>query len=157
MVTEAMGNLVGGRWRHASTGATLEVRDPADFRHIVGRVPAMEPGDVTEVFDAAESGARSWRATGPLERSGVLMRAATLLRERASMLTSVIVDEMGKTTAEAGVEVAKTADFFDYYASLAGCRTASCCPTTRGRGPGHRPGWNRSGSSWRSRRGTTRC
>lgn len=45
--------------------------------------------------------------------------AAGLLRERAHAIARELVCEMGKTLAEATVEVAKAADFLDYYASLA--------------------------------------
>ena len=45
-------------------------------------------------------------------------RAAALLRERKQTIASGLTREMGKTLAEASVEVDKTADFFEYYGGL---------------------------------------
>jgi alpha-ketoglutaric semialdehyde dehydrogenase len=112
-------NLVGGRWRPSSDGSVIDVRDPSDLRHIVGQVPSMTVEDVIEAYDHAERGFETWRRTNALDRGTVLAGAARLLRERQEDVAMVIVDEMGKTTAEAMVEVTKTAEFFDYYASLA--------------------------------------
>jgi aldehyde dehydrogenase (NAD+) len=97
----------------------LEVLDPADQRIVVGTVPAMSAAEVTELYDVAERGFRVWRATSAIARGLVMARAAALLRERSPMIVSDLVAEMGKSSAEAEVEVTKSADFFDYYAGLA--------------------------------------
>lgn len=98
---------------------SIEVTDPADVRRVVGRVPALSPAEVTAVYDAAERGALRWRAVNPLERADVLARAAADLRVRAGEVVADLIAEMGKTRVEAAVEVAKAADFLDYYASWA--------------------------------------
>ena len=54
-----------------------------------------------------------------LSRAAVLARCAGLIRDRAEDGAVILVRENGKTLAEARVEVAKTADFLDYYASFA--------------------------------------
>jgi aldehyde dehydrogenase (NAD+) len=48
-----------------------------------------------------------------------MTRAAALIRDRAEDGVLTLVRENGKTLAEARVEVGKTADFLDYYASFA--------------------------------------
>src|SRR6185436_1293701 len=111
--------LVGGRWRPAAANAWLQVVDPSDTRQVVAEVPAMTAGDVADSYRAAADGARLWRRTGVLERAAVLLRGAALLRERAGKIAADLVCEMGKTLGEATVEVAKAADFFEYYAGLA--------------------------------------
>lgn len=113
-------NLLAGEFVAAGDGAWLDVTDPASDGHVVGRVPAMTALDLPPVFDAAERGARVWRATNPIERGKVLYRAAALVRDRAIELTDLIVSEMGKTKAEASGEVGKVAEFLEYYAGL--CR-----------------------------------
>lgn len=97
----------------------LEVRDPADVRSVVGEVPAMSPADVAAAYARARAGFENWRRTGPLDRAAVLSRCAGLIRAHAGDGAVTLVRENGKTLAEARVEVAKTADFLDYYASLA--------------------------------------
>ena len=97
----------------------LEVRDPADVRSVVGEGPAMTAADVTAAYSLARTAFATWRRTGPLDRAAVLARCAGLIRDRAEDGAVILVRENGKTLAEARVEVAKTADFLDYYASFA--------------------------------------
>lgn len=97
----------------------IEVRDPADQRVVVGEVPALSAGDVTAAYARARSALGAWRQAGPLERAAVMSRAADLIRDRAAEGAVILVKENGKTLAEARVEVGKTADFLDYYASFA--------------------------------------
>ncbi|KAA9151052.1 aldehyde dehydrogenase family protein [Amycolatopsis acidicola] len=119
MSVESVPRLVGGAWRMPADGRAIDVLDPADTRRIVARVPAMTPAEVTELYDEAARAARTWGAASPLERGEVLARAATNLRARSSEIAADLVAEMGKTRAEATGEVAKSADFLDYYASWA--------------------------------------
>jgi len=97
----------------------LEVRDPADVRTVVAEVPAMTASEVTAAYTRARAGSETWRRTGPLDRAAVLSRGAGLIRSRAEDGAVTVVRENGKTLAEARVEVTKTADFLDYYASFA--------------------------------------
>jgi aldehyde dehydrogenase (NAD+) len=97
----------------------LEVRDPADVREVVGEVPTLTAGEVAAAYATARAAVASWRRTNPLDRAAVLTRAAGLVRSRAADGAVTLVRENGKTLAEARVEVAKTADFLDYYASFA--------------------------------------
>src|ERR1700722_7820888 len=100
-------------------GLMLEVRDPADVRSVVGEVPAMTAADVSAAYSLARTAFATWRRTGPLDRAAVLARGAGLIRDRAEDGAVILVRENGKTLAEARVEVTKTADFLDYYASFA--------------------------------------
>ncbi len=101
----------------AATG--LEVRDPADQRSVVARVPAMGAGEVAAAYQHARAGCSGWRRTNPLERAAVLAACADLARSRLDEGAITLVRENGKTLAEARVEVTKTADFLDFYASFA--------------------------------------
>ena len=97
----------------------LVVRDPADVRSVVGEVPAMTPADVAAAYKRARAGFETWRRASPLDRATVLAAGADLVRSRAQDGAVTLVRENGKTLAEARVEVTKTADFLDYYASFA--------------------------------------
>lgn len=96
----------------------LEVRDPADVRSVVAEVPAMSARDVTAAYALARAGFQTWRQAGVLDRAAVLARCADLIRSRAEDGAVTLVRESGKTLAEARVEVTKSADFLDYYASF---------------------------------------
>ena len=119
MAVRSVPRLVGGERRMPEQGRAVDVLDPSDTRRVVARVPAMSAAEVTELYEVAGRAAGGWRRTGPIGRGAVLARAADLLRERAGRITADLVAEMGKTLAEAAGEVAKAADFFDYYASWA--------------------------------------
>ena len=97
----------------------LQVRNPADVRSVVAEVPAMTAAEVTAAYHRARSAFEDWRRANPLDRAAVLARAADLIRSRTEDGAVILVRENGKTLAEARVEVAKTADFLDYYASFA--------------------------------------
>jgi alpha-ketoglutaric semialdehyde dehydrogenase len=98
---------------------TLQVRDPADQREVVGEVPAMTIAEVEAAYSRARGAFETWRRTGPLERAAIMSRAAALIRQRSEDGAVTLVRENGKTLAEARVEVTKAADFLDYYASFA--------------------------------------
>lgn len=117
-MTLVLRNLLNGEFVGAARA--LSVTNPATDGDVVGEVPAMEASDLAAVFDAAESGARAWRAVDPISRGKVLSRAGAIVQERSSELAALIVAEMGKTHAEASGEVTKVVDFLDYYAGL--CR-----------------------------------
>jgi alpha-ketoglutaric semialdehyde dehydrogenase len=121
----------GGKWSRSSDDAWIPVLDPADLRREVARVPALTAADVTHAYDVAEEGSHIWRTTGPLTRGAVLLEASRLLRERSQAIVEDLVAEMGKTIAEASVEVTKTADFFEYYGGMA--RTSSGYSLSDGR------------------------
>jgi alpha-ketoglutaric semialdehyde dehydrogenase len=97
----------------------LEVRDPADVRSVVAEVPEMTAAEVAAAYGRARAAFADWRRVNPLDRAAVLARAAALIRSRVEDGTVTLVRENGKTLAEARVEVSKTADFLDYYASFA--------------------------------------
>lgn len=111
--------LHGGGWHPGATGEWIDISNPADAREIVARVPALTESDAANAVDVAKVGAQRWRGTNAIQRGVILQRAAELLRERCDAIVVDLVRENGKTLAEARGEVAKTADFFDYYAGLA--------------------------------------
>ena len=102
-----------------ASSAVLEIRDPADLRSVVAEVPAMNAGEVAAAYERARAGFGVWRQASPLDRAAVLAGCASLIRARAEEGAVTLVRENGKTLAEARVEVTKTADFLDYYASFA--------------------------------------
>lgn len=110
---------VAGEWRHAVSGDTREIIDPADAKPFA---TIAEGG--TEDADAAIAAARaafdegSWPATPVAERAALLRRVADLLvrdREKIGLLES---RDAGKTLEEGRVDVDCVADAFRYFADL---------------------------------------
>ena len=119
MSSATLGNLLDGAWATVGGDGEIPVTDPSNVDSTVAVVPAMSAADITAVYDAAQRGAQVWRHTRPLQRAAVMSAAAGLLRDRRDEIARELVAEMGKTLAEATVEVTKAADFLDYYASMA--------------------------------------
>jgi acyl-CoA reductase-like NAD-dependent aldehyde dehydrogenase len=108
---------IGERLVRADERERIEVRNPAELDQVVGTVPALTADDVREVFEVAVPAQAAWRRLGWVGRGVVLHAAARLVRSDAERLTRLVVRENGKLWAEAAVEVAKTADFLEYYGS----------------------------------------
>jgi aldehyde dehydrogenase (NAD+) len=119
MSPATLGNLLDGEWSTTGGDGEIPVTDPSDVDSTVAVVPAMSADDIAAVYAAAEKGATLWRHTRPLQRAAVMAGAGRLLRERSDQIARELVSEMGKTLAEATVEVTKAADFLEYYASMA--------------------------------------
>jgi succinate-semialdehyde dehydrogenase/glutarate-semialdehyde dehydrogenase len=110
--------LIGGSWRAASDGRTIDVHDPATGQ-VVAQVPNASDRDLDDVLAAAAAGFATWRQSAPAERAAVLQRAAGLLLERADGIAAVMTEEQGKPLAEARAEVRQAADYFSWFAGEA--------------------------------------
>ncbi len=119
LVPEARRRLyVGGEWREAEGGRTIDVLDPADGS-VLAAVADASVDDAVEALDAAVAVQQEWAATPPRERSEILRRAFDLLTERADDFAELMSLEMGKTLKEAKGEVTYGADFLRWYAEEA--------------------------------------
>ncbi|MEV6867816.1 NAD-dependent succinate-semialdehyde dehydrogenase [Streptosporangium subroseum] len=110
--------LVGGEWRPANTGSTMDVHDPSTTE-VLARVADGTVEDAMAAVDAAAAAGPAWAATPPRLRAEVLRRAFTLMTERAELLAALIVLENGKALPDARGEVAYAAEFFRWYAEEA--------------------------------------
>jgi succinate-semialdehyde dehydrogenase/glutarate-semialdehyde dehydrogenase len=73
----------------------------------------------TALHQASECFNNDWQGKSYAERSTILARAATLMREQAQPLAELITLEMGKLIAQSLGEVALSANILDYYAQHA--------------------------------------
>ncbi len=76
----------------------------------------LSAAQLEKAIKTAEMCFQSWRQTTFAERAGILIKAATLLRERAEEFAKPVTLEMGKLIAEARGETALSADILEYYA-----------------------------------------
>lgn len=112
------GLIIGGDTREASDGGRFDVIDPADGS-VLTSVANGTVDDAAAAVDAAAAAADGWAATAPRIRSTILLRAFTLMVERADDLASLIVAENGKIFADARGEVLYAAEFLRWYAEEA--------------------------------------
>ncbi|WP_409484809.1 NAD-dependent succinate-semialdehyde dehydrogenase [Arsenicicoccus dermatophilus] len=106
---------VGGEWRPAADGRTLEVTNPATGQTLA-RVADAGPVDGDAALAAAAAAQESWAATAPRARSEILRSAYELLIERTEDLATLMTLEMGKPLVQARGEVAYAAEFFRWFA-----------------------------------------
>lgn len=66
--------FIGGVWREASDGRTIDVLNPAT-EQVVAQVPNASDADLDDALAAAASGFAVWRRTAPADRADVLDRA----------------------------------------------------------------------------------
>ncbi|WP_135535924.1 2,5-dioxovalerate dehydrogenase [Halostella pelagica] len=118
MATE-YSNYVDGEWTASNSGETFETRDPANPDETVATYPQSDAEDAAAAVEAAVAASDEWGATPGPERGRILSRTGALLAERKEELTELLVREEGKTRSEAGGEVQRAIDIFDYYGAKA--------------------------------------
>src|SRR4051812_44882771 len=110
--------LVAGQWIAAGARETLPVVNPAT-EAVLGALPVATAADLDAALAAGESAGRTWRDTPAAERAAVLRRAAEILRANVETDAVSLTLEQGKPLAQARVELASSADWFDWYAEEA--------------------------------------
>ena len=110
--------FIGGEWRDAGGGGTLQVEDPSTGATLVDVADAT-PEDATAALDACVAVQAEWAAHPPRERGEILRRAWERINERADELALVMTLEMGKPLAESKAEITYAAEFFRWFAEEA--------------------------------------
>ena len=110
--------FIGGEWREASGGATLDVEDPSTGEAIASVADAT-PDDASAALDAACAAQGEWAAHAPRERGEILRRAYEAITAKADELALVMTLEMGKPLAESKAEIAYASEFFRWFAEEA--------------------------------------
>ncbi|MBU6397333.1 MAG: NAD-dependent succinate-semialdehyde dehydrogenase, partial [Rhodospirillales bacterium] len=106
---------VGGQWRAAQGGRTIDVVNPAN-EEVLGTLAHASTADLDEVLDWAAKGFAVWRKLSAHERAKLMRKAADLLRERLDKIAALMTLEQGKPLAEAKTELAGSADVIDWFA-----------------------------------------
>jgi succinate-semialdehyde dehydrogenase / glutarate-semialdehyde dehydrogenase len=121
---------IDGKWRHAASGQTFAVTNPATSQ-VLAQISAAETEDVREAVNAAASAFGSWSARTAYERAGYLYEAHRLMLERADELAKVMTTEQGKPLRTARIEVQYAADFLMWFAEEAKRVYGSTIPSAR--------------------------
>jgi succinate-semialdehyde dehydrogenase/glutarate-semialdehyde dehydrogenase len=85
-------------------------------KEVVANVPFGDATDANTAIDAAHAAFPTWRARTPYDRGAILMRAASIMRERAEQLADVTVRECGKPRIEAVREWQIGGEIFEFFA-----------------------------------------
>jgi 1-pyrroline-5-carboxylate dehydrogenase len=90
--------------------------NPAMKSQVLGTFNKATREHVDQSIDIAVTTFESWKKAPVEVRAGLLVRVASLLRERKHEFSAVMIYEVGKTWAEADADTAEAIDFCEYYA-----------------------------------------
>jgi betaine-aldehyde dehydrogenase len=121
-ITEAVKtyrNYIGGEWRPASGGDTLQIHDPGNGE-LVYLAPNATPEDARDAVEASRSAFEStdW-ADNPNRRASALYQLSQALKGSVSWLAPLLTREGGKPLSVSQAEVLRGSDALEYYAGLA--------------------------------------
>jgi malonate-semialdehyde dehydrogenase (acetylating)/methylmalonate-semialdehyde dehydrogenase len=105
-------NLIEGSWREVAADFVDDVFDPATGE-VIAKLPYSRPLDVDEAIGASATALHHWARLPVNERLEPLVRLRSLIDDQAADLASLIVEENGKTTAEARDEVRQAIKIID--------------------------------------------
>jgi 1-pyrroline-5-carboxylate dehydrogenase len=94
----------------------LKSLNPARPEEIVGVHQKATPELTNQAVDTAHRNFAEWSRTPALDRVRMLLKTASLIRERKYEFDAWLLYEAGKTWPEAEAEVAEAIDFCEYYA-----------------------------------------
>ena len=110
----------GGKPQPSSSAQIFQTTNPATATPLAD-VEIASPFDVDAAISSAEKAFPSWSQTPAIERSRILHKAASLLRERNDEIAKIETDDTGKPFSETSVvDVVTGADVLEYYANLVG-------------------------------------
>jgi aldehyde dehydrogenase (NAD+) len=110
-------NFVGGKWVASASGATLENRNPANARDLVGLFPDSTTTDAEAAIAAATRAFESWRLVPAPRRAEILFRAAQLIVARKDEFARDMTREMGKVLDETRGDVQEAIDMTYFLAA----------------------------------------
>src|SRR6202041_2478076 len=74
-------------------------------------------GDLNDAIGAAERGFKVWRKTSPAKRAHIILKAASLIRERVNDMAGAMTLEQGKPIEQARLEILRGCDIIEWDAT----------------------------------------
>ncbi|HEX4915893.1 MAG TPA: aldehyde dehydrogenase family protein, partial [Vicinamibacterales bacterium] len=110
-------NFVGGKWVDAASGATLENRNPANSRDLVGRFADSSVADAEAAITAARRAFESWRLVPAPKRAEILFKAAQIIAARKEDFARDMTRQMRKVLDETLGDVQEAIDMTFFLAA----------------------------------------
>lgn len=110
--------FIGGAWRPATGGGTVDVLDPSNGE-VLAQIADATPEDAMEALAAAHETFKEWKDSAPRDRANLLHDAYGIVMERIDDLALLMTLEMGKTITESKGEITYAANFLRWYAEEA--------------------------------------
>jgi succinate-semialdehyde dehydrogenase/glutarate-semialdehyde dehydrogenase len=105
--------------------------NPAD-ESVIGEVPIATTFDLEAAVAAAVDGFNAWSKTSPSKRAEIMIKAATIMRERSEEIAHAITLEHGKPITQARLEVVRGCEFFEWDAAEGQRTYGRLIPSTPG-------------------------
>jgi len=107
-------NRIGGS--KIGAAASFESVNPARRSQVIGHFPEGTREDADRAVEAAAAAFEKWSRTPAQERWDLILRIASILRERKHEYSAMMVLEESKSWAEADGDTAEAIDFCEFYA-----------------------------------------
>jgi len=107
--------FIDGEWVESISKQTKGVENPTTGQ-VFCEISYGGPEDAIAAVNAADRAFASWASTSVRERSNILNRVATLLRERTDEIAKILATESGKPVAQATGEIKFSAEYFQWFA-----------------------------------------
>ena len=109
---------IHGTYVKSNSGEFFETINPATGE-VIEKIGQASLKDVEGAIESAERGFAVWSSMRAVERSRILLKAVSILRERNDELAALEVMDTGKPLQEANcVDIHSGADVIEYYAGL---------------------------------------
>ena len=99
-----------------TTDGKLDSFNPANRTQLVGRFNKATKELAAKAVESAAEAFKTWKNTPAQQRVDLVLRAASMLRERKHEFSAWMIHEVAKTWAEADGDTAEAIDFCEFYA-----------------------------------------
>ncbi|HUB21008.1 MAG TPA: CoA-acylating methylmalonate-semialdehyde dehydrogenase [Streptosporangiaceae bacterium] len=112
-MTKHISHWIGGKPRDGESGRYGDVYDPATGQ-VTGQVDFASAAEVDLAVAAAKDALKDWRRVSLARRATTLFAFRELVRDHATELAKLIIEEHGKVAADAAGEVARGLEVVEF-------------------------------------------
>ncbi|MCH7681830.1 aldehyde dehydrogenase [candidate division KSB1 bacterium] len=110
--------FINGEWVDARSGATYEVKNPANGETI-DTAPLGDAADANAAVESAKAAFKDWAAMAPDARAEILHKGINLAKEQVKDLAALLTKEQGKPFMESMGELNHCLHGMEFYVGLA--------------------------------------
>jgi malonate-semialdehyde dehydrogenase (acetylating)/methylmalonate-semialdehyde dehydrogenase len=113
MEAKKLKNFINGQWVESKAHRWLEVRNPATDE-VIAVCPETTPDEIDRTVRVAQEAFWWWRMTPPPRRAKFLFDFHDRLQKHQDEIARLIVDENGKTLADARGEITRAMEYVEH-------------------------------------------
>lgn len=97
------------------TDSKISSLNPSNHKEIIGYVSNANVEHAEKAVQLATEAYESWRKVDAVKRANYIFNAAAIIRRRKHEFSAWLIEESGKSWAEADADTAEAIDFLEYY------------------------------------------